>query len=407
MMHTIAESVIMLILFWGASAGAQGISVDEPDICLVCHAEIEALSEKSHVHTAFEAGICSDCHNPHASRHAALLNSASGPLCLECHEDMTLDGAPELSHRPVNEGNCTACHDPHASDYSGQLTQPMLALCVSCHPSTSQWLSSAHVHAPAAGEECLTCHTPHGGAESGLLKTAVPVICFDCHEQDNTFSQAHSGYRVENANCITCHDPHASSLASFLMPNQHAPFRSKKCDVCHTEGGGSAFSLTADVKTVCVQCHGSVKRTAQEPYAHNLNDDQSCLHCHNPHASSEAKLLSGPQTVTCTRCHFTDGEYASMPKERILTHDGMDCSTCHEPHGSANDLYLVDDNMNLCGGCHEGAHRTSHPVGPDVIDPRSGKPVTCLSCHKLHGAAFDQYLPFSQEMDLCIQCHRK
>ena len=210
-----------------------------------------------------------------------------------------------------------------------------------------------------------------------------------------------------NTDCVTCHDPHASSLASLIMPNQHAPFKSKKCDVCHAETGGSTFSLVADTKTVCVKCHGSIKQVAGESYAHNLNSERSCLHCHNPHASSGAKLLSAPQTVTCLKCHFTENKYASMPREKILTHGGMDCSTCHDPHGSADDLYLVDNDLELCAGCHEGAHRSTHPVGPEVIDPRTGKSVTCLSCHTLHGANFDQYLPASPEMDLCIQCHRK
>ena len=61
----------------------------------------------------------------------------------------------------------------------------------------------------------------------------------------------------------------------------------------------------------------------------------------------------------------------------------------------------------LCGECHEEAHNVTHPVGPDVIDPRTEAAVTCLSCHQMHGARFAQYLPLNPDMELCIQCHNR
>jgi predicted CXXCH cytochrome family protein len=390
-----------------AVTGAQDISVNEPDVCLVCHADLENSLKMPHVHTAFSAGVCSDCHNPHASRHAALLKEDAGKLCLECHESKEFTGNPDTTHRPVKDGKCLVCHDPHASNNPDQLVKPMADLCKSCHTVIADWMKRQYIHAPVGAEDCMACHTPHGGGEKGLLVSAIPGLCFNCHEQDNAFQKAHSGFQVANANCVTCHTPHASSLPSLLMPNQHAPFKGKRCDVCHITGGGSSFALKADSKTVCTQCHGAIKKIAEEPYAHNLNTEKSCMNCHNPHASTEPQLLSGPQTVICLKCHFNSGEYAAMPREKVLTHDGMDCTNCHQPHGSDSDHYLVDNDLELCFGCHEGAHKGSHPVGEDVIDPRTGKAVTCLSCHKLHGASFKPYLPLDPSMDLCIQCLRK
>ena len=105
------------------------------------------------------------------------------------------------------------------------------------------------------------------------------------------------------------------------------------------------------------------------------------------------------------RCHF-EGT-AEKPKAMYATHDGMDCTECHVPHGSPETAFLTADAVAACADCHVAAHRSSHPVGPDVIDERTGEPVTCLSCHQLHGADFPQYLPLDPNMDLCVTCHKK
>ena len=76
--------VLLLVLGPGVARGAVG-DVDQPDVCYLCHSDTEAEQRAPHVHTAFAEGNCSNCHNPHASRHAALLAGESGPLCLSCH----------------------------------------------------------------------------------------------------------------------------------------------------------------------------------------------------------------------------------------------------------------------------------------------------------------------------------
>jgi predicted CXXCH cytochrome family protein len=111
------------------------------------------------------------------------------------------------------------------------------------------------------------------------------------------------------------------------------------------------------------------------------------------------------QPVLCMSCHFN--EEGRKAKENYLTHDGIDCSNCHSPHGADNAKYLITQSVELCTGCHEGPHSASHPVGPSVIDARTGVSVTCLSCHTLHGSDYPRYLSLDPEMALCIQCHRK
>ena len=47
----------------------------------------------------------------------------------------------------------------------------------------------------------------------------------------------------------------------------------------------------------------------------------------------------------------------------------------------------------------------SHPTGPSVNDPRTGQPLTCLSCHAPHGSAFPAMLIANPQRELCLQCH--
>lgn len=397
-----------LVFGLSQSAVAAPVKVNEPAVCLECHADVQSAFNEKHVHSALKTGKCSSCHNPHAAKHAALLDEEAGDLCLGCHDDVAHEVSLASGHDPAVTGNCLACHDPHASANANQLVQPVGQLCSGCHNETSAWRSRASVHQPVRNNDCLVCHNPHGSESDGLLADGVPGLCFACHDNDAPFQQAHGGFPVAEADCLACHDPHSSTLPKLVMPNQHAPFKGNNCSACHeTSAGRTSLSLTSDIKSVCTRCHSAIKTESEKKYSHNLDDDRSCMNCHNAHASAGESLLSSRQQTLCLGCHFKEGEYADKARASVLTHDGMDCTNCHTPHGSDNARYLVNTTVELCNGCHEGAHQGSHPVGPDVIDPRSKESVTCMSCHKLHGADFEPYLPLNPDMDLCIQCHKR
>jgi predicted CXXCH cytochrome family protein len=154
-----------------------------------------------------------------------------------------------------------------------------------------------------------------------------------------------------------------------------------------------------------MKCHRGVEEYGKTEFHAHLDTEESCLACHNPHASNAEALLAAEQRVLCMRCHFN--EEGRRDKETYVTHGGMDCSNCHTPHGAENPKYLATLDVDLCSRCHERAHRVSHPIGPDIIDPRTEMPMTCLSCHRLHGSEFEDYLALDPSMDLCIQCHQR
>jgi predicted CXXCH cytochrome family protein len=392
-----------------SSAGVFGsvVKVDEPKVCFVCHDNIEALGKKKFVHTAFKQGVCSACHNPHASRHAALTTQDVTKLCLTCHADIKAQTHKADPHQPALDGDCITCHDPHASDQKFQLKQKMVALCTQCHTSIAQWMTRASIHAPVKAENCVVCHTPHGSDNGRLLTKAMPDICFSCHKQDAPFTTAHKGYDLSKANCVTCHDPHSSTTPNLLMVNQHPPFRAGQCANCHAAGGKTAFALVSEPKVLCVRCHKQIQEFLAKPYHHNLTDERSCLNCHNPHAASGKSLLAAEQKDLCFRCHFKGDKYKGHSRDEWLTHGGMDCTNCHTPHGGDNERFFKKPGVDLCLDCHKDAHKGSHPVGEKVIDPRTGGQLTCISCHKLHGSDFKPYLPLDPARDLCLQCHKR
>jgi predicted CXXCH cytochrome family protein len=393
----------MILLAGVVFAQPSNVEVRQPDVCFECHVDMTDLQGLRHQHTAFESGVCSDCHNPHASGHMALLNDEPGELCLSCHDVVADELAKHSQHTPAANGLCLDCHDPHASDFPAQLNESGAALCAGCHTRVEEWSGLPVVHEPIRQGDCSACHAAHGSDEERLLSASPPELCLGCHDVDQTFRAKHAQPGIENSNCATCHDPHASPVAGLLRANQHAPFAAGKCDACHTEGGTS-FAISGSVKQLCSGCHGQVG--SDETYHHNLDDEASCLNCHNPHASNASPLLLSKQQDLCMGCHFNQPEL-KKPKAEYVTHGGQKCSTCHQPHSADNPKYLITESVDLCNECHAGAHKSSHPIGEEVIDHRTGKQMTCLSCHQLHGPDFDKYLPLDPTMDLCLQCHKK
>jgi predicted CXXCH cytochrome family protein len=397
--------VVGLVALPGLAYGAVG-DVNQPDVCYMCHDVVEQEQQAPHVHTAFSDGNCSNCHNPHASKHAALLAEDERAMCISCHQDVAQKSGGMVPHSPVERGECSACHAAHASDHRGQLNLALVEQCASCHAAVTGWFERAVVHAPAAGSDCETCHDPHGSDFEGLLPSNVTETCLSCHEPDAAMTAAHGSPAIADSDCTACHDPHASDQKGLLRANEHGPFATGSCSTCHGDMDGRAEFSVAGIRESCEGCHMATKQFADFPYRHNLEHPDSCVQCHNPHASNTEALLLKNTADLCSGCHFNEAT-REKPQSEYMTHDSMDCSECHVPHGSTNANYLRTDGTALCADCHEAAHRISHPVGPEIVDPRTEQSVTCLSCHQLHGADFGEYIPLDPTRDLCLQCHRR
>jgi len=156
-------------------------------------------------------------------------------------------------------------------------------------------------------------------------------------------------------------------------------------------------------------------------------DQTGCMHCHEPHASTQKKLLRLEEASLCGTCHKdTMGWQARLaekekqeraalkgrPEQGVFTHQPVQeggCSTCHLVHASDNDHLLSQASIvEGCGTCHDWLKHTSHPMGEKYVDPRNKNlKLDCLSCHRAHGTGYRYMLTFPTTTDLCVQCHTR
>ena len=196
-------------------AGAHPTRVDEHSNCIECHAD---HGSGDYVHPALKGG-CISCHKVenHDDASYVAVQPRESDGCRACHVS-----APVLHpHLPYASGMCTRCHDPHASKYPGLLRARVNDVCLDCHlqgrvKHPSRYLPTieltsdyrfGHPYArhpvngspdPITGGEmsCLSCHLPHGGNKLHQLKMGAEIpedalnqntetrdMCEKCHRK--------------------------------------------------------------------------------------------------------------------------------------------------------------------------------------------------------------------------------
>jgi predicted CXXCH cytochrome family protein len=106
--------------------------------------------------------------------------------------------------------------------------------------------SGKSVHPPVAEGDCAACHAPHGTQLHHLLKQAVPTEMYQSFDKSNF------------ALCFGCH---ADTLADSKLTDSETNFRN------------GMFNL-------------------HYQHVNKLDKGRSCKVCHDPHASSQPRLIS-------------------------------------------------------------------------------------------------------------------
>jgi predicted CXXCH cytochrome family protein len=151
-------------------------------------------------------------------------------------------------------------------------------------------------------------------------------------------------------------------------------------------------------------------------YVHGPVSVWACFSCHD----LDSRPGYAVKTGACYECHVEQKEEWSTKKH---THDPVkegNCSICHNPHASNYPFNLVKHTWDLCVGCHTdsgtGMHiiadmfsREGHPTRDRPDPARTGKELTCSSCHNPHASDFPRLWAFGVEsaFDLCQKCHEK
>ena len=161
------------------------------ELCRACHSQmITQMTGQNRIHwPAISKDGCLNCHNPHAAPAKGLLKAPMITLCGGCHEDTIKRQERSVTkHEPVKEGVCTACHDPHASN-NVLLTKgaTIVDLCGNCHdwqkhsshPLGEKILDKRNKNLSL---QCLSCHRSHGTEYKGMLPFATTSdLCVQCH----------------------------------------------------------------------------------------------------------------------------------------------------------------------------------------------------------------------------------
>lgn len=319
----------------GKSATFKGpdseLILPEKELCWMCHGDLGDKLDDMFQHQPFDAGRCTDCHDPHASDYSALLTQAPNKICLTCHP-MGEELNRSQAHAPAASGWCIDCHDPHASDFKGVLAANQRELCFRCHPSVASMSGLPVQHAPFLNDDCSGCHEPHGSDYMPLLANPQPKLCYSCHtEIEDQFAQA-SHHPVGVAlSCASCHDPHAAQYSGLL---------------------------TAKDNSFCYECHGRIG-VSYEPSAHK---GQLCIECHTPHGSKYEPILRESQPYLCLNCHAAssyddmNGGQVNHPVRSVYydvnARKRLSCtSSCHNPHGTQNTFMLRFFDFPHDGNC--------------------------------------------------------
>ncbi|MBI2835648.1 MAG: DmsE family decaheme c-type cytochrome [Acidobacteria bacterium] len=254
--------------------------------------------------------------------------------------------------------------------------------CLTCHEDKAQYKGTPHgrgadARSPAAAGGCETCHGPGqahvdgGGDKTKITSFAsmsprdVSAKCTSCHNRAAHLNWAGSAHDSRSVSCVTCHSVHApkSDKAQLVKASQ--------------------------VET-CVQCHrDKVQKLRRSAHMPVVEGKMECGSCHNPHGSTNVKLLKAGNSVneSCVSCHTEKrGPY-------LFDHGAVEtnCTSCHEPHGSNNERMLVAKMPFLCQRCHVTSR---HP--PTVYENYVLRTSTnsnkifgrsCTVCHQqVHGS---------------------
>jgi len=313
--------------------GASHLVLPEDELCWMCHGDLGVKLTEQYQHQPFEAGRCTNCHNPHASNNRALLTQAPNKLCFTCHP-IGMELGREQTHPPAAQGWCVDCHNPHASEFKGILVERQRTLCFRCHPSVAVLDSMAVQHQPFLNDNCTGCHEPHGSDYIPLLDAPQPKLCYKCHPAiENQFAaESHHPIGV-TLKCASCHDPHAAQYAGLLNARNNA---------------------------FCYQCHGVIRAK----YDDSGHKRKLCIDCHTPHGSSYAPILRNSNPNLCLQCHPPSGFDESSKTVRRNNHPvrpsnfdvnaekPLTCTTsCHNPHGTEYTRMLRYYNAGYDGNC--------------------------------------------------------
>lgn len=328
-----------------ALAASTGWSKPKPKVppgpggdCLSCHDE---YAGKKIVHPPVKNGLCLGCHvSTSDTAHRFELANGGKQLCAQCHS--TRDTMKVL-HPPVSEGLCLNCHDPHASDHHARLRINVFDTCTTCHPSKKNQNDAAANKHGALDEQqnprvCVSCHEAHQSDHPRrLIDWPVEKVCAQCHDKVQKTPAGEPLLAVTA--WLGKHDQ---------VEMRHGPVREGQCPECHEPHGTSDWRMLK----------GPYPGT---PYAPFVSKDTYglCFRCHDQRLVTTQKLTEPPVSNQDTTKDFAkqalpEGErlvrggttgFRNADENLHFRHvnkldKGRVCRFCHDVHASENPKHI-------------------------------------------------------------------
>jgi DmsE family decaheme c-type cytochrome len=261
--------------------------------------------------------------------------------CLECHEDFMRTFAYSKHGRALPKGGCESCHGPMSKHMDQPRREPALvvsmkkltaeqsaSVCLSCHEGGKHegpkgdvrmnWHVSSHA---SSGVACVNCHNPVGKDDPVRARATQTKVCFTCHLDKRARSLMRSRHAIREGEvvCSDCHNTHGSAGGRQLVKNTVT----ETCYQCHAEKRGPFLWEHPPVR-------------------------EDCTLCHDPHGTTEERMLKVRGPFLCQQCH-NEGYH---PSSQYTAADIPDFG------GAAQQLLGKN-----CRACHSVIHGSNHPSG--------------------------------------------
>lgn len=381
------------------------------EVCFTCHTKIKDGLAQKYVHFPFKQGKCDSCHDLHASDHKGLMKDKINSVCISCHSGIENIIKKGKMHGALKAGNCTDCHYAHSGDIKNLLVRTQDKICWNCHENIRDQLKFPYAHVPFNKAECSSCHNAHGSIENYMFIGEPRKVCSSCHSPRCNVKGVSISAFTKDMDCTSCHSGHNSKTKGLFGPYGHSMFLEKSCESCHNPVvPGKRLTTIEKGENLCFMCHPKETTEFRDGDIHLTFRQNPCTLCHVYHASKKRTYMID-ETYACLTCHDTiEKKTGFMQKKfkvvkKTVIKDNK-CYECHKPGHSIQPQYMKGDRITVCARCHTEQHRVSHPIGKNVIDPRNGQDMHCMSCHSMHSAGAEFMLTHERRRALCIQCHK-
>ncbi|MDY0386568.1 MAG: ammonia-forming cytochrome c nitrite reductase subunit c552 [Methanolobus sp.] len=225
-------------------------------------------------------------------------------------------------------------------------------------------------------ETCKNCHFEeyeiwNSSAHAESLKAANGSVadiesCTECHLESSikeAWGREDIETTIEPITCEVCHHPPAEGYDEHVDdPSAHIPevnISAEMCGNCHMGDHHPVIEewdefQTADFNISNMASHSEPTDIA-EPFV--LGGEKSCVSC----KSTEGAIpnLADPDVYGLN--------LDEVPEASDVSEWRIACIACHEPHSAD---YRIEDNVQLCGNCHNSEHATADGMTDVVRHPQ-------------------------------------